>query len=228
MFLYLILEVLFGSVQNDSTLLDCVKIGVIFSQGASITGDRYIVESKTVRPEAKTCFTWGGVHYKTFDGTIYNFESTCAYTLIQETRDNAFTVTVQNSPGCKHQELCSRMLKIFVLGKEYSLAVDTDGMPIFRNTKKNLPIPARLTSLRVEMAANFVITTLDSVGLTIKWDKQLFVQIEASESLWNRTTGLCGRMNGDSDDDLVEKDGSRSSNLGSLTSSWRVERIGGV
>lgn len=91
-----------------------------------------------------------------------------------------------------------------------------------------LAIPAQLPGIRVEMSAHFMVVTLDSIGASLKWDGGLLVQVQASESLWNRTAGLCGNMNGDNTDDMTSKDGARPKSIVTLASSWKAQSIGGT
>lgn len=99
-------------------------------------------------------------------------------------------------------------------------------MPEFRSSKKVLPIPSQLAHLRVEAAhaGQSLVVSLDAVGLKIRWDGGKMVQLEAAQSLWKRTDGLCGTMNGDKDDDF----GEANKSVLSLASKWRVENIGGL
>ncbi|XP_043259225.1 hemocytin isoform X1 [Colletes gigas] len=177
------------------------------------------------RPTPKTCFTWGGIHYKTFDDDVFNFDSDCSYILVQEAQNRIFTVIVENSPTCKTQD-CFRIIKIFIQEKEYILSRNEYGVPEFRTSKKLLSIPAQLPGLRVEMSAHFIIVTLDSLGVQLKWDGALMLQIEALENMWNKTTGLCGNMNGEKGDDQTSKNGDRARNIAAFASSWRTENIG--
>lgn len=89
-------------------------------------------------------------------------------------------------------------------------------------------MPVQLPGLRVEMSAHVMIVTLDSIGATLKWDGALLVQVQASESLWNKTTGLCGKMDGNTNNDLTAKDGSHPKSIATLASSWQAENIGGT
>ncbi|XP_016844891.1 hemocytin [Nasonia vitripennis] len=181
-------------------------------------------------PEAGSCFAWAGVHYKTFDGLIYSFQSSCAYTLLKDTRDGLFTITGQIDPSCRKSNItssfdCPLVIRIYIQGKEYSLSRNyVTGMPEFRSTKKVMPIPSQLAHLRVEAAhaGQFLVVSLDAVGLKIKWDGSKMVQLEAAQSLWKRTDGLCGNMNGDKEDDF----GEANKSILSLASKWRVEDIG--
>ncbi|XP_043601962.1 hemocytin isoform X2 [Bombus pyrosoma] len=177
------------------------------------------------KPIPKTCFTWGGVHYKTFDDNVFSFDSGCSHILVQEAQNRLFTVTVDNSPTCKNQD-CFRIIRIFIQDKEYILLRNKDGVPEFRTRRHQLPIPAQLSALRAEMSAHFIVITLDSLGIQLKWDGALMLQVEALENMWNKTTGLCGNMNGDKSDDLISKNGEHTKSVASFATSWRTENIG--
>lgn len=182
------------------------------------------------RPRPKTCFTWGGAHYKTFDDRIYSFNSDCSHTLLRETQDGVCTIIALNSPGCKagsSDRRCVKIIKLFVHDKEYTLTSDETGMPMFFNGKRPLPIPVYLPGLRVDKSAHFIIASLDSLGIKLKWDSALLLQIEASESMWNKTTGLCGTMNDDQNDEFLTKSGSYASSILAFANSWRVDDLGG-
>jgi len=176
------------------------------------------------RPRPKTCFTWGGTHYKTFDDRIYSFDSECSHTLLQDTQDGVCTIVALNGPGCRtgSNRHCSKIVKLFVHDKKYILTSDDTGMPIFSNDKRSLPIPIYLPGLRVDKSAHFILVSLDSLGVKLKWDGALLLQIEASESMWNKTTGLCGTMNDDPNDEFLMKSGNHAGTIPALASSWRV------
>lgn len=182
------------------------------------------------RPRPKTCFTWGGAHYKTFDDRIYSFDSDCPHTLLRETRDDVCTIVALNSPGCRtgsSSRRCTKIVKLFVHNKEFTLTSDETGMPAFLNGKRSLPIPVYLPGLRVDKSAHFTLVSLDSLGVKLKWDGALLLQIEASESMWNKTTGLCGTMNDDRNDEFITKSGSYAKSIPALANSWRVDNLGG-
>lgn len=180
-----------------------------------------------VRPKPKTCFTWGGTHYKTFDDKIYSFDSDCAHILLRELQDNIFTIVTLNSPGCRTGDSCFRIIRMFIQDKEYTLANDETNMPIFSSGKRSLPIPAYLPGLRVDKSAHFILVSFDSLGVKLKWDGLLLLQIEASESMWNKTTGLCGTMNDDPNDDFFTKNGITAGSVAVLADSWRIKNLGG-
>lgn len=147
--------------------------------------------------------------------------------MLQETSNAVLTITVRNSPGCTKKVRCFRIIEIFVGGKEYTLSRNEWDIPEFRSITKSYPIPVRLPGLRVEMLAHFIIVYLDSLEVKLKWDGALLLQIDASENMWNRTAGLCGRMNGDAKDDLIDKTGNHLTNIEVFANSWLSEDIGG-
>ncbi|XP_076276507.1 hemolectin isoform X2 [Lasioglossum baleicum] len=193
--------------------------------GSALEDNVLFIEEK--RPIPESCFTWGGVHYKTFDDNIFSFDSDCSHILVQEAQNRVFTIIAENSPTCKTQD-CFKITKIYIQDKEYILTKNEFGIPELRTPKKLLPIPAQLSVIRVELSAHFILVTLDSLGIRLKWDGALMLQIEASENIWNKTVGLCGNMNGDKTDDLICKNGDRARSVATFASSWRTENIGEI
>lgn len=49
---------------------------------------------------------------------------------------------------------------------------------------------------------------MDAIGLVVLWDTHRMVTVEATAALWNRTTGLCGTLDQDVENDFRSKDGS--------------------
>ncbi|KAG7205161.1 hypothetical protein KM043_018256 [Ampulex compressa] len=176
-------------------------------------------------PKPKTCFTWGGKHYKTFDDRIFSVDSNCSHILLQEMWDSILTITVQNSPGCAMIN-CSKIIKLFVQGKEYTLKRNELNMVEFSTSKKSLAIPLQLPGLHVKSSAHFTVISLDSLGVKLKWDGSLLLQIEALENMWNRTAGLCGSMNGDMTDDFRSKTGDYAKSIAMFTKFWITENLG--
>ncbi|XP_026826604.1 hemocytin isoform X2 [Ooceraea biroi] len=178
------------------------------------------------RPKPKTCFVWGNTHYKTFDDRVYSFDSDCAHTLLRETQDSVCTIVALNSPGCRTGlSRCFKIVKLYVQDKEYTLTINemTD-MPMFSSRKRLLPIPVYLPGLRVDKSAHFILVSLDSLGVKLKWDGRM-LQIEVSESMWNKTAGLCGTMNDDRNDEFLMKSGNHARSILAMANSWRVDDL---
>lgn len=150
----------------------------------------------TVDAKPGTCFTWSGTHFKTFDGKVFSFESKCAHTLIRDAVDNTFSIVVQNNKDCdKYAHACHRIVKFYLHDQEYTLKLSgmrahillshkkdmitsyiaEHGVPVFATQKKTLPIPAQLPGVRVEMAAHYILVSLDTIGVKLKWDGQVIL-----------------------------------------------------
>jgi hypothetical protein len=56
---------------------------------------------------------------------------------------------------------------------------------------------------------------------------QDYVGVAVTESLWNRTAGLCGLLDGGVENDFTSKDSSSAHSLSSFISSWKVKPLGG-
>lgn len=79
------------------------------------------------------------------------------------------------------------------------------------------------------MSAHFIVILLDTVGVKIKWDAQQLVQVEVKENLWNRTEGLCGKIDGSISNDLqVRGNNYEPSNLVTAISSWQINTVEGM
>lgn len=179
-------------------------------------------------PKPGTCFTWGGTHYKTFDGKVFSFDSKCSHVLVRDGVDNTFSIVVQNSQNCQqYSENCHKVIKIYLQDKQYFLKRSDLGQPIFASVKKALPIPGRLPGLRIEMSAHYIVVLLDTIGMKLKWDGKQLIQVEVTESLWNRTEGLCGKLDGDINSDGTTKDGLRPKSVTTLATSWKVDDLDG-
>lgn len=53
------------------------------------------------------------------------------------------------------------------------------------------------------------------------------VQVEVKENLWNRTAGLCGRFDGEFNNDMLTKEGGHPKSTVTLARSWQVDTLEG-
>lgn len=60
--------------------------------------------------------------------------------------------------------------------------------------------------LRITKAGLNYKISLELIGLTINWDAQRLINIEATAALFNRTAGLCGTLDQDPSNDFASKD----------------------
>ncbi|XP_068082174.1 hemocytin [Anabrus simplex] len=178
---------------------------------------RMFVDIKPPKPGA--CYTWGGSHYKTFDGNVISFDNNCSYTLVRNAVDNTFSINIEPQKGY-------RAINIFAFDKEYTLKRSRTGIPVLVTGSRQHAIPVQLPGVTVEFTAHYVEVALFTAGVTVKWDAENFVSVEVSESLWNKTVGLCGRIDGYPENDQETKDGTISTYLIPFVNTWQVDTLG--
>ncbi|XP_075969965.1 hemolectin isoform X2 [Anticarsia gemmatalis] len=178
-------------------------------------------------PKGGTCLSWAGVHYKTFDGVIYSFQSPCQHVLVRDAKEHKYSVEVKHG-DCSNKTYCPSELTIYLEEKFFVLAVGEDGSVVFRNTRRLIPIPAALPGIRVSMPSDQVVVNLDSVGVTLKWDTNNMILVEGSVLLWNNTEGLCGTLDGNTQNEFKTREGTIASTKSALASSWKVNKIGDI
>ncbi|KAJ8725925.1 hypothetical protein PYW08_004108 [Mythimna loreyi] len=188
---------------------------------------RPIIVVQDMTPKGGTCLSWAGVHYKTFDGKIYSFQSPCQHILARDAKEHTYSVEVKHGV-CKNSAYCPSELTVYLDDKFYVLNVGEDGSVVFRNSKRLIPMPASLPGIRVAMPSDFVLINLDAVGVTIKWDTNNIILVEGSVLLWNNTEGLCGTLDGNPENDFMTRDKTIAKTKSVLASSWQVNKIGDV
>ncbi|KAH9629263.1 hypothetical protein HF086_008345 [Spodoptera exigua] len=172
-----------------STIEEQTTHGMHGSHSTYGTG-RPIVVIQDRTPKGGTCLTWAGVHYKTFDGKIYSFQSPCQHILVRDAKEHQYSVEIKHGV-CKNTAVCPSELTVYLDDKFYVLSVGEDGSVVFRNTKRLIPIPASLPGIRVAMPSDYVVVNLDAVGVTIKWDTNNVILVEGSVVQWNNTEDVC-------------------------------------
>lgn len=69
-----------------------------------------------------------------------------------------------------------------------------------------MAIPIQIMGLRITKVGLSYKISLELIGLTINWDAQRLINIEATAALFNRTAGLCGTLDQDPSNDFMSKD----------------------
>lgn len=157
-------------------------------------------------PKPSVCMTWNGNKIKTFDGLSYSHELVCAHTLIQDIVDGTFSVIVRACPYDADPK-CPFSLEIFAQNEQFTFE-KVDGIIKMFTTKREIPIPVQMSGVKVTRSGTDVRIVLEQIPVVITWDSKKFVQVDVTETLWNRTAGLCGTMDGIMSNDFTSKDGS--------------------
>nr|XP_034840347.1 hemocytin-like [Maniola hyperantus] len=182
-----------------------------------------IIVVQDLTPKGGSCLTWAGLHYKTFDGKIYSFQTSCNQILVRDAIEHKYTVAVKHTQ-CERQGYCPYEITVFLDEKMYSLSTSDDGALVFRNSKRRIPIPATLPGIRVSMPSDHVLVDLD-FGITLKWDTNDVLLVEGSVLVWNKTEGLCGTLDGNPEDDMMTKEGVVAKTKSVLFDSWKLHEF---
>ncbi|KAG7174163.1 Mucin-5AC-like 1 [Homarus americanus] len=204
-----------------------IPIDVTPGEFPSVLGMKQSVSTTTqkIKKLPGSCFTWSGSHYKSFDGKVYSFKSSCPYTLLQDSTHGTFTVNLQTEDGCEGPS-CRKVIQIFLEDDQYVLQASESGQPSLAYRNTNLAIPGQMNGVVSERVAHYVVVKVSGFGLTIKWDMKNLVVTEISELLWNRTSGLCGRRDGNMDNDWSYADGTQETNMNSYLQAWQAKTLG--
>ncbi|KAK7083100.1 hypothetical protein SK128_014119 [Halocaridina rubra] len=180
--------------------------------------------SKNMKKSPGTCVTWSGSHYKSFDGKIYSFESSCPYTLVQDSTHGTFSINLKTADDCEGPS-CPKKIQLFLEDDEYVLQTTDSGHPSLAYHETSLAIPGQMNGVISERVAHFVVLKVSDLGLTIKWDMQMLVIVEISEFLWNRTSGLCGRRDGIEENDWSYTDGTVENKITNFLQAWQAKTL---
>lgn len=82
-----------------------------------------------------------------------------------------------------------------------------DGSVVVFKEDRQMSIPIQIMGLHITKLGLSYKISLELIGLTIIWDAERMINIEASAALFNRTDGLCGTNDENIANDFMSKDG---------------------
>ena len=136
-----------------------------------------------------TCLLWGLFHYRTFDGTQFEFTGSCKYELAST---QSWQVNVHPT-GCTNWKKCSKQLSM-LFGP---VNVTAKGKNVIVNGATLNPKEGIIVSgVAIQRHGNYTYLTY-SEGVKVKWDETNIIALTVDVSLKGRVTGLCGDYNGD-------------------------------
>ncbi|XP_072230091.1 alpha-tectorin-like [Leuresthes tenuis] len=171
-----------------------------------------------------TCSASGDPHYLTFDGRAYDFQGTCRYvlaTLCNETNElHQFSVEAKNEPWNGFPVSITAEVFVNVWDYQVRMSRHNRGMVEVNGITRNLPI---LLNGNISIFASGYQTFVSAgFGLSITYDGWSTVSISVPSTYREKTCGLCGNFNGDSNDEFHTPAGVLVSSPDVFGAAWKV------
>lgn len=147
----------------------------------------------------------------------------CSHTLLQDSVDGSFSVILKACPYNAKQP-CPHSLELYLQNRKYTFENQNGVVKLF-TPEKQLPIPAQLSGLRVTMVGFNVRIVVEPVQVTLLWDTHKYVSVQTTSSMWNRTSGLCGTLDRNIDNDFTSKTGKVLKLSTTFVDAWRASNL---
>uniref|UniRef100_A0A8C7E2J2 Alpha-tectorin n=1 Tax=Naja naja TaxID=35670 RepID=A0A8C7E2J2_NAJNA len=175
-----------------------------------------------------SCIISGYSHYLTFDGFAFDFQSSCPLVLcttIDRQRPERsdtfleFTVVAKNEDRDPSLALWVKQVEVEVFS--YSIVIHRAYKHTVLINKERLYLPLKLGQGKVNIFTfGFHIIIETDFGLKVVYDWRTFLSITIPRNLQNSTYGLCGKYNGNPEDDLQTSGGFVVSSINEFGHSW--------
>ncbi|XP_072740487.1 alpha-tectorin [Ciconia boyciana] len=209
----------------------------VYCENTSCKDDEYCLEENGlyychVRTDA-SCIISGYGHYLTFDGYSFDFQSSCALVLCTtiarpraERSDTfpTFTVTAKNEDRDTSLALWVKQVEVEVFN--YNIIIHRAYKYTVLINDERLYLPLKLGQGKVNIFAfGFHIVVETDFGLKVVYDWKTFLSVTIPRSFQNLTYGLCGRYNGNPEDDLVAAGGAPATSIADFVQSWAKQDV---
>ncbi|XP_066531571.1 IgGFc-binding protein-like [Hoplias malabaricus] len=175
-----------------------------------------------------TCWAMGDPHYRTFDGTYYNFLGNCTYIMAKncnpDTVHPAFEILTEN---VRHGSAkVTSVDRVVIRVRSQNISIKRNEFGIVRISESQWFLPISLDNGRVTLRQSGLSVILETdFGLSVQYDWQEYLVINVPGNFMGRTCGMCGNFNGKKDDDYTTPSGTLASSISALGKSWRVPRL---
>ncbi|XP_016416622.1 IgGFc-binding protein [Sinocyclocheilus rhinocerous] len=171
-----------------------------------------------------TCQAVGDPHYKTFDGKLFDFQGTCTYIMVNNTKPQKgltpFTILAKNNHRGSTRVAYVRTVSVLVYNHKV-VAGSQRGVVEFDGENTYLPLTIDGGKIKVDQRGWNVIISTD-FGLEVKYDWNMMLYITAPSSYFQTVGGLCGNYNGDRRDEFIDPKGQVLSNVIAFAKTWKV------
>ncbi|XP_055505642.1 kielin/chordin-like protein [Leucoraja erinacea] len=172
-----------------------------------------------IKPQNSSCTVFGESHYMTFDGLFYDLNGACAYLLAKDCESNRFNVVYYNKINGNSSQFGKKTL--IVQTENRTIELSTGSLIQVNNTEVELTYSA--SNISIHHSGLYVILQLPS-GLSITWDGNNFVELNAHQSLQSKLCGLCGNYNGNKSDDFALPGGEVVSSPIEFGNGWLIKQ----
>ncbi|TRZ04179.1 hypothetical protein DNTS_007800 [Danionella cerebrum] len=173
---------------------------------------------------AATCHAVGDPHFRTFDGKLFNFQGTCSYVMVNNTKPQKgltpFTILTKNNRRASRRVAYVRTVSVLVYGHTV-VAGSQRGLVEFDGENTYLPLIVDNGKIKVNQRGMDVIISTD-FGLEVKYDWNMMLYITVPSSYFQTVGGLCGNYNGDRRDDYTDPKGKELYSVIEFAKSWKV------
>ncbi|XP_062321518.1 IgGFc-binding protein-like [Osmerus eperlanus] len=191
--------------------------------------ERCVVEKDQAVCEALSkavCWVMGDPHFSTFDGTLFSFQGTRSYTLVNTTRRDPtltdFNILTKNELRGNSKFSYLRSATVYLLGRRISILSGQRGSVEVDGVRKSLPVI--LESGNIEITVSGIRGTIQSsVGLEVSFDWSTLFMVTISSSYYGNLQGICGNYNGDPKDDFTMPSGVLTTNITEWAGSWSFD-----
>ncbi|XP_056314201.1 IgGFc-binding protein-like [Danio aesculapii] len=177
-----------------------------------------------VATSTATCHAVGDPHFKTFDGKLFDFQGTCTYVMVNNTKTQKglipFTILTKNNHRGSTRVAYVRSVSVLVY--THTVVVGSQkGVVEFDGENTYLPLSIDGGKIKVNQRGLNVIISTD-FGLEVKYDWNMMLYITAPSSYFQTVGGLCGNYNGDRRDEYIDPKGNTLSSIIDFAKTWKV------
>ncbi|XP_078538909.1 mucin-5B-like [Lissotriton helveticus] len=165
------------------------------------------------------CNVYGNGHFRSFDGTRFDFTSECDYILTQDfcvnnPESGTFSITIKNIACGMGEAICSVSVSLIL---QNTVIVLTEGV-----VKERIKDPQIKDIYQVNLLGMYIIVkTLH--GLTLMWDQKTTVIVQLAAEFQGKVCGMCGNFDRMVSNDFKSRYQSLETSELAFGNSWQVD-----
>ncbi|KAM6967506.1 IgGFc-binding protein [Aplochiton taeniatus] len=175
------------------------------------------------------CVASGDPHYITFDGTRFDFQGDCVYTLAKVVNDNdqltSFTVNQANEKYGSGTVSVTKSVTVAVYGIVVRIERGMAWRVLVDGESMNLPLLLNGGSIQVNQQGQSIILQTD-FGLRVLYDTAYYVEVIVPSTYQGKMRGLCGNYNTNAADDFMLPTGKLTTSVDDFGLAWVVDQPG--